>query len=69
VTWDTVAASLPDLDLACLEHALVILGFSRDPKYRAKVELYLASPDENIRQTASEALALLDAEPQKVRLG
>src|SRR4051812_17375920 len=35
IDWSLIAAAMPNLDLQCLEHALVILGFSGQPQYRA----------------------------------
>jgi hypothetical protein len=66
IDWDPIAASLEELDAVCLEHALVILGFSRSPKYRTRIEKYLGSSDETVRLTAAEALALLDAGQRKI---
>jgi hypothetical protein len=62
VNWDPIAASLARLGADSLEHALLILGFSGDAKYRAIIERYLRSPNATIRSTAAEALAVLDAE-------
>jgi hypothetical protein len=69
INWDPIAASLKDLDATCLEHALVILGFSGNQRYRPAVERYLRNPDETIRVTASEALALLDAGQKRICRG
>jgi hypothetical protein len=65
VNWDPVASCLGDLDPGCLEHALLILGFSAEAKYEARVAQYLSSPDATIRSTAAEALALLDADKKQ----
>src|SRR5205823_2354491 len=59
VNWDPVASSLDGLRDGCLEHALVILGFSRNAQYRPKIEQYLRHKDETIRTTAAEALTVL----------
>lgn len=60
--WAPLAERLDDLSVDCLEHALVILGFSGNRRYRAQVEKYLSHPFEGIRAAAADALAMLDAQ-------
>jgi hypothetical protein len=60
IDWDPIAHSLDDLDIACLEHALIILGDSGDPKYKARIRPYLHHPDEAIATTAADALKTIE---------
>ena len=60
VDWDPIAQELSDLPLTCLEHAVAILGFSGNPKYRSKIKSFLTHPDEDVRSTADDALKVLD---------
>ncbi len=60
IDWSPVAAVLGDLDTACLEHALIVLGSSGNPEYKAFIAPYLSHSDETIRTTASDALAEID---------
>ena len=60
INWDPIARSLDDLDVACLEHALIILGDSGDAKYKARIRPYLHHPDETIATTAADALKTID---------
>jgi Mg/Co/Ni transporter MgtE len=65
IDWDPIWVALDELPADCLEHALVILGSARQPRYRAKVEKYLSYPDEGVRETAAAALAQMGDAPLK----
>ena len=56
INWDPIALVVDDLDVNCLEHALVILGFSRQSKYRKTIERFVRHPDRDIGVAATEAL-------------
>ncbi|WP_409177637.1 HEAT repeat domain-containing protein [Brevibacillus fortis] len=56
VEWDRLANVLPTLDDAILVYALTILGCSKNRKFIKVIEPYLHSPNDDIRQTAAEAL-------------
>lgn len=60
--WSPMIARLDELPVDCLEHALVVLGFSGNPKYRTIIKSLLSHPDESIRAGATEALSLLAGE-------
>jgi hypothetical protein len=60
-----VAQMIDDLPTDCLEHALVILGFSGEPKYQSKVRAYMTHGDEDIRETARASLAQIEHEEKK----
>jgi hypothetical protein len=62
---DAVAQLIDDLPTDCLEHGLVILGFSGEPKYKAKLRAYLTHEDEDIRETARASLAQIEHEEKK----
>lgn len=57
VSWETLRAALPSLDTRCLASALLILGFSHDPKYIEAIERYRNHATQNVREAATEALA------------
>jgi hypothetical protein len=65
VVADAVAQMFNNLPTDCLEHALVILGFSGEPQYKAKLRTYLAHEDEDIRETARASLAQIEHEEKK----
>jgi len=48
LNWDPIAADLNRLDPACLEHALDILGFSANAKYRKMIRGFLKHPSEDV---------------------
>jgi hypothetical protein len=59
VTWEPIAAHIEELAPDCLEHALVILGFTGDVKYRPVIKPFLRHPDKYIQEEAREALLML----------
>jgi hypothetical protein len=63
VDWTPIAASLADLEPDCLDHALVILGFSGDRTYRHQIEPFLKHANKAVRSEAMEALRML-GEPE-----
>ena len=65
IDWGPIAARLDELPVDCLEHALVILGFSGNPKYRTKIRSFLSHPDESIRATAADSMAMLASDGLK----
>jgi hypothetical protein len=67
--WGPIVSALGDLDLNCLEHALVALGFLREPGYRALFDSYRSHPSERIRSAACDALALLESGPAATARG
>lgn len=56
VNWNPVVEAMPTLNRACLEHALVILGFVGRPEFQAAIMPYIEHADERIRRSAEEAL-------------
>lgn len=60
IDWQPLVASLNELTSDCLEHALVILGFSGKSEYRTQVEPFRRHSEEDVRQAAIEALQMLD---------
>jgi hypothetical protein len=60
-----VAKLLDDLPTDCLEHGLVILGFSGEPKYKSQLRAFLTHEDEDIRETARASLAQIEHEEKK----
>ena len=56
INWDPIANRMDELDLNCLEHALVILGFSKRAKYRKTIERFVQHSDRDISTAATEAL-------------
>ena len=65
INWEPVTRAIAGLDLQCLEHALVILGFSKNPKYRSEIERYLTHPDPDICRIAAESLEENRASPAR----
>ncbi len=63
MNWDPIVAALPNLAPDCLEHALVIVGFSGDAKYRPRIDPFLNHPDSDVRQEALDALQMLPETP------
>lgn len=60
IDWSPIAARLDELPADCLEHALGLLGFSGNPKYRNEIKRFSNHPDEDVRRTAADALAVLE---------
>jgi HEAT repeat protein len=69
VNWEPIAAHIKELTPDCLEHALVILSFTGDVKYRPVIEPFLRHPSKDIRQDARDALRMLSASEAKHRTG
>jgi hypothetical protein len=69
IDWGPIATSLTELKPDCLEHALVILSFSGDVKYRPVIEPFLRHPNKHVRQDARDALRMLDASKAGHRTG
>jgi len=67
INLDPIAASLEELDVGCLEHALYILGFSGNSKYRKRLKQFVSHADEDIRRDAADALMLLAKGPRKAK--
>jgi hypothetical protein len=67
--WEPIAQSLASLDVACLEHALLILGWSANPQFRHAIQPYLKHSDQTIRETAADALQMLEPRTRKVAKG
>jgi hypothetical protein len=65
IDWDPIAQALDNVDVACLEHALIILGDSGNPKYKARIRRYLDNPDETIATTAADALKTIHWKQQR----
>jgi hypothetical protein len=61
VNLDPIAADIHQFDVACLDHALDILGFSGNARYRKVIKAFLTHPDESVRRAATDALEVLDA--------
>lgn len=61
VACNSIADALACLDKACLEYALILLGWSGQLEYKGLISRYLQDSDETIRQTAAEAIGELDA--------
>jgi HEAT repeat protein len=59
VDWDSIAERLTELGPDCLDHALVILGFSGDKKYSAQIKPFLSHSDKDVRDEAVEALKMI----------
>jgi hypothetical protein len=57
--WDPIAARMHELPVDCLEHVLVILGFSGNRKYRVKIKDFLSHTDDSIRSSAQDAFEML----------
>jgi hypothetical protein len=60
INWDPIAKVVAELDVACLEHALIILGDSGNPKYRCYIERFLHHPEVSIAETAADALTQIE---------
>jgi hypothetical protein len=56
IDWAPLLAALDTFDDDCLEHALVILGFTSDTKYRVALRRFLNHPENKIRETAQASL-------------
>ena len=69
VTWEPIAEHIKELAPNCLEHALVILSFTGDRKYRPVIEPFLRHPNQDVQRDAREALHLLDSWQTKRRTG
>jgi HEAT repeat protein len=59
VDWQPIAAELHSLTPDCVEHALVILGFSGEARYRATIRPFLRHADERFQTAADDALKML----------
>jgi hypothetical protein len=68
IDWHPIADRLPDLPQDCLEHALVILGFSGDGSYLPRIEPLLDHPDKDIRRYVADAVNMLRGKASKARL-
>jgi len=61
VNLDPIAADMHQLNAACLDQALDLLGFSGNARYRKVIKTFLTHPDEDVRRAAADALEVLDA--------
>lgn len=66
INWDPIADRLDALDVACLEHALIILGDSGNAKYKPLLKRFLDHGNEVIASTAADALKTLDWQQQRL---
>ncbi len=62
IDWSPLAEALGTLAPDELEHALVVLGFSGDARYRPRVAPFLRHPDADVRAGAADALRVLGGE-------
>jgi hypothetical protein len=65
VSWEPLAAGLDrfEKDRQLLEYLIIILGASRDARWRATIQGYLGHAESSIREEAKRALEELDAGP------
>lgn len=56
VNWDELYSSIKNFNDECVGYIITILGFSRNEKYKSLIEDYTKHPNDDIKETAEEAL-------------